>query len=77
LKTGLEEIRNIGISIVDDLEKCSLIDCLIRVKAYWSSEGIEVKNIDATVAAIMENLPDNEVLKLVKAAWRASAAIPA
>ncbi len=70
---GVGEIRSIGLSITDDVDKCSLVDHLYRVKQYWSNAGIELDNLDATAVAISQTLPDNGVIKPMKTAWQALA----
>ena len=59
-------------SLSDDLDKCSLVDSLFRVKGYWSDFGVDLENVDAIAVAIIQSLPDNEVIKPMKAVWRTS-----
>jgi tetratricopeptide (TPR) repeat protein len=72
----LDEIRNVGVSLPDDPDKCALVDILYVVKRYWSKGGVELHGIDATVAEITRSLADNEVTRKLKAAWQVVAPTP-
>lgn len=73
----LDEIRAIGVSLADDVDKCALVDILYSVRKYWATIGIELYNIDAVVVAIAQSLPDNEVTAGIRSMWPALAPAPA
>jgi hypothetical protein len=66
-EASLKEIRAIGISMTDDVEKCSLVDLLFRVYACWNLPGMHP--IWSVIAEIEQTLPDNEIVNKIKSAW--------